>query len=250
MIRAFYNARSGLNAHQEHMNVLSNNMANVNTVGFKSQRVSFTDLVYQNINRETAENPAMIGHGVRINKTDLIMGQGALTPTDRRLDFALTRQGDFFAVENAAGDVHFTRAGNFVISQDEAGSWFLSAPNGDRILNSDMEHVELVLMNEDGEEDETGFLNVDINEIGIFRFDNPYGLLLMGNNRFAESGNSGEAEMVEPEQRQIIEGVLESANVDIGTEMVRVIEASRAFGLNSRMVQVADEIEQTVNALR
>ena len=334
MIRGFFTARSGLIAHQEHMNLISNNIANVNTVGFKSKRVSFTDLIYQNINRPTAENPAMIGHGVRINKSDLIMTQGPLQPTNRWLDFALTAPGVFFAVQSHLEEPVFTRAGSFIMSQDENGSWFLAAPNGDRILNSDFEPVEIQfeqvaqnilveqerlgadglpvmmpVLNPDGSQvvingvpqyriemelapwtleprldasgnripilDSAGnqvVINgvpryqmeriptdvvyvdgppfVDIDDIGIFRFDNPYGLHLIGNNYFAPSDNSGEPVLLEGNVRPIRANTLEGSNVELASEMVKVIEASRAFSFNSRMVQVADEVEQTVNSLR
>jgi len=323
------------------MNVLSNNMANVNTVGFKHQRVSFTDLIYQNINRPTAENPAMIGHGVRINKTDLIMTQGPLQQTERFLDFALTSAGQFFAVQSPTGEIEFTRQGNFILSADEDGdTFYLATPNGDRVLNSDFEPIQIAFqqveqpelsnqlrldrdglpiprydengvrlpapnqfemennvpwvwqeaLDEDGNRipiwatepirdgqgnittpgvqavvdgvprfrmeqvpGETTIVNgppaIDMNEIGIFRFDNPYGLFLIGNSRFVPSDNSGEAVEVEG-FRGIRAGFLEGSNVEVGNEMVKVIEASRAFSFASRMIQTADEIEQTVNNLR
>ena len=307
MIRAFYTARSGLIAHQENMNVISNNMANVNTVGFKGQRTSFSDLIYQNLNRPTAENPAMIGHGVRINKTDLIMSQGPLIPTNRTLDFALTNSGQFFAVQNAIGEVEFTRAGNFILSQDEGGAWFLATPNGDRVLDSEFEPIEIEFeqlrhyeqterrvprLDANGEQivlersfpvrDADGnqvFIDgvgqwrtemvpqydiyydqgepfyiqgqpiIDMSAIGIFRFDNPYGLLLLGDNRFGDTDLSGEAIGVEG-ARGIRQAMLEGSNVEIAAEMVRVIEANRAFSFSSRMIQIADEVENTVNTLR
>jgi len=244
MIRGFYTARSGLLAHQEKMNVISNNMANVNTTGFKGQRVSFTDLMYQNINRPTAENPAMIGHGIKIKKSALIVTQGPLQATNRFLDFALTEPGQFFAVQSPTGEIVYTRAGGFILSRDEDGSFFLSVPNGDRVLDSEFEPIEIEF------EDENGAPIIDINAIGIFRFDNPYGLYLLGANYYTPSENSGEAVAIEGNVRGIRVGFLEGSNVEMATEMVRVIEASRAFSFSSRMVQVADEVEHTVNTLR
>jgi flagellar basal-body rod protein FlgG len=290
VIRGFYTARSGLIYHQENMNLISNNMANVNTVGFKSQRASFTDLIYQNINRPTAAETAMIGHGVKINKSDLIMMQGALTPTQRPTDFALTNHGEFFAVRGVRGEIEFTRAGNFMLSLDEDGLWYLAAPNGDRVLNGEFEPIPIEfeqaehrefhytrepLLDENGAQVVVngvpqftevrdvdadgnyiytltytdGLPIIDIDAIGIFRFDNPYGLFLIGNTRFIVSENSGEAVEVEG-VRGIRSGTLEASNVEIAAEMVRVIEASRAFSFNSRMVQIADEVENTVNTLR
>jgi len=260
-----------MQAHQENMNLISNNMANVNTVGFKGQRTSFTDLVYQNINRPTAENPATIGHGVRINTSDLVMAQGPLSATNRFLDFALTQPGEFFAVQNMSGDIQYTRSGNFMLSHHADGNFFLAAANGDMVLDSDQNPIRIEfeqvqvhnyvfdsngdhVLNPDGSRQYTisyadGPPIIDMDAIGIFRFDNPYGLVLMGENRFVATDLSGQSSVVEG-VRGIRGGSLEGSNVEIATEMVRVIEASRAFSFNSRMIQVADEVEQTVNNLR
>ncbi len=97
--------------------------------------------MYQNINREVAELPAMVGHGVRMSKTDLTMWEGPLDPTGNPLDFALTQEGTFFATRNAAGEIEYTRAGNFILSIDDGGTYYLAAPNGDRILDNELEDI-------------------------------------------------------------------------------------------------------------
>lgn len=241
MIRGFYSARLGINAQQEHLNVIANNMANLSTVGFKGSRVSFADLMYQNINRNTAENPAIVGHGVKINKTDLTMEQGTLEATGYHLDYAITEEGQFFAVRDAAGDVYYTRAGNFILSRGDDDEYYLAAANGDRILSPDLEDIPIAV-------DEEGAFEVDRDAIGVFAFNNPYGLLSVGNNRFMATDVSGEAFVVE--EPKIMAGYLEGSAVEIAEEMVKMIEASKAFSFNSRMVQVADEVEQTINNLR
>ncbi len=241
MIRGFYSARLGINAQQEHLNVIANNMANLNTVGFKGSRVSFADLMYQNLNRNTAENAVMVGHGVKINKTDLSMEQGALDPTGYHLDYAITQEGQFFAVRDAAGDVYYTRAGNFILSLGDDDEYYLAAGNGDRILSPDLEDIAI-------EMDDEGKFVVERDSIGVFAFHNPYGLNSVGDNRFMPTDISGEAVVVE--EPQIMAGYLEGSAVEVAAEMVKMIEASRAFSFNSRMVQVADEVEQTINNLR
>lgn len=262
MIRGFYSARSGLYAHQEHMSVIANNMANVNTVGYKPQKVSFTDLVYQNLNRAEAEEPAMIGSGVKINKIDTNVNQGPLEITNSYLDFAITGEG-YFAMENAAGNIQYSRAGNFILSVDDGGTYWLAAANGDRILDAEGEHIEVEYekieqktvdrVDADGTvhyktETVEGSPVIDQSKIGVYTFKNPYGLANAGNNRFLETDVSGEATPLE--QTSLRSGYLEGSGTEVSVEMVKVIESQKAFSFNSRMIQVADEVEQTINSLR
>lgn len=240
MIRGFYTARTGLVAHQEHMNTISNNMANVNTTGFKPMRTAFTDLVYQNLNRDQVENPVMVGHGVRINKNDLMMAQGPLQSTQRAMDFALTDENAFFAVNTALGETLYTRAGNFALSNDDDTFYLVNAV-GDRVLDSEGEEIEI-------EFDDQGNIDFDPSVLGVYRFSNPYGLSLAGENRFTATEISGIPEVIEQPNMKV--GYLEGSSVEIGNEMAKVIEASKAFSFSSRMIMVADEVEQMVNNLR
>lgn len=240
MIRGFYTARSGLLAHQEHMSVMANNLANVNTVGFKPMRSAFSDLMYQNLNRPLNENTAMTGHGVKINKNDLMMNQGSLETTQRMLDFAIIDEGGFFAVETATGDIKYSRAGNFALSNDE-DTFYLVNGNGERVLDAEGEHIEVAF-------DDQNNMIFDSAVIGVFRFPNPHGLDAMDANAFVVTDISGEPEAIEfPTLKQ---GYIEASAVDVAQEMANVIEASKAFSFSSRMVTVADEIEQTINSLR
>lgn len=240
MIRGFYTARSGLQAQQANMDVIANNLANVNTAGYKPVKVSFTDLMYQNLNRQTAENEARVGHGVKVNKTDFVMTPGAFAPTNYTLDFAIEAPGGFFAVMTDAEEIQYTRAGSFVMSESD-GTFYLATPNGDRVLDADGTEIEL-------EFDDENNLEFDFSTIGVYSFANPYGLTAVGNNRFVESTISGEAAAME--EPGIKQGYLEGSGTEVAMEMTKVIEASKAFSFNSRMVQVADEVEQTINQLR
>lgn len=240
MIRGFYSARSGLIYHQEHLNTIANNIANVSTVGFKAMRTSFKDLIYQNINRPEAESAANVGHGVKINKNDLLMRGASLVPTGRELDFAIIEENGFFAVQTPAGETLYARSGNFSLSNAD-DTYYLINGSGHRVLNVDGDEIEI-------EFDDDGQYVLDPEEIGVFRFPNPYGLWATEGTHFAETPESGAAELIEtPTLRQ---NYLEGSGVEIANEMTQMIEASRAFGFSARMLQTSDEVEQTVNSLR
>lgn len=240
MIRGFYTARSGLLAHQEHMGVMANNIANVNTVGFKPMRSAFSDLMYQNLNRPLNENVAMTGHGVKINKNDILMNTGNFEQTYLQLDFAITDEGGFFAAQTAGGDIKYSKAGNFALSLAD-DTYYLVNGNGERVLDTDGEQIEV-------EFDEQNNMDFDPSVIGVYRFYNPHGLDAIDGNAFVQTALSGEPELIE--EPTLKQGFIEGSAVDIAQEMANVIEASKAFSFSSRMVSVADEIEQTINQLR
>lgn len=240
MIRGFYTAKTALNAHQEHMNTIANNIANVNTIGFKPHRTAFTDLMYQNLNREAVENEVQVGHGVKINKNDVHMAQGALEPTSFQLDFAITGENGYFAVVDELDRVYYTRAGDFRLSL-EGDTYYLVSGNSEKVLDTEGEPIEI-------EFDENGDMIFDPAVLGVYSFDNHYGLALAGLNRFVPTDMSGEAELME--NPSLKRGYIERSGVDIAKEMADVIESSKAFSFAARMVQVADEVKQTVNSLR
>lgn len=240
MIRGFFTARTALSAHQEHMNTIANNLANVNTVGFKPMRTAFTDLIYQNLNRREVENEVLVGHGVKINKNDVQMAGAAFQSTDFALDFAIMEENGFYAVQDGWGDIYYTRAGDFRLSNDD-DTYYLVTGNGERVLDADGEAIEV-------EFDEGNNLIFDPAVIGVYSFPNPYGLSLSGDNRFVETDVSGPPEALEAPQLK--QGYIEASGVEMANEMSDVIRASKAFSFSSRMVMVADEVEQTVNSLR
>jgi len=244
MIRGFYSARAGLIAHQEHMSVLANNLANINTFGFKPMRTAFTDLMYQNLNRVRNENVAQTGHGVKINKTDIMMHQGAHEPTERPFDFAIIDDLDatgFFMLERENGSIHYSRAGNFSLSLRD-DTYYLVNGSGDYVLSPEGERIEIEF------DEANNMLWDDLSEIGVFYFSNPWGLEAVSANSFIETEMSGEP--VAAENPKLVQGRLERSAVEVANEMAKAIEAQRAFSFSSRMVQVADEIEQTINQLR
>jgi len=233
MIRGFYAATTGLITHQTKMDVIANNIANINTTGFKPQQVSFSSLLYFNVNGGAA-NPIAVGHGVKPEKTDLNFSQGDLQRTDMALDFAILGDG-FFALESIeGGGITYTRDGSFRFSSEGRRNYLTDAA-GNYVLDSRQRRIE------QGEKYEHS-------QIGVFNFKNPYGLIPVGGNQFRQSDISGRGESVKTPEIKV--GYLESSSVKTAEEMVKMIEASKGFALSSRVLQTADEMEKTVNQLR
>ncbi len=242
MNTAFYTASSGVMYLQRSMDVTANNIANSETPGFKSSVASFADLLYSNIhrNQDNLTNNLKTGHGVRLSGITMQLGQGALMPTDRELDFSIVGDG-FFAVENENGERFYTRAGNFYVKLEDDAA-YLATANGEYVLTPDQDRIEL---NPDG-----GLVDLDeiTARIGVFSFSNPYALVQEGNNYYTATDASGEALM--SEGFTLKQGFLETSNAELSTEMINVISTQRAFQFNARVVQAADELQATVNNLR
>ncbi len=235
----FYSARTGLIATQQGLDVISNNIANVETIGFKALRPSFSDLLYTS---QQAQHPeAQTGHGTKLEKTDLMFSQGQLMMTKRSLDFAIPNDG-LFAVQDAGGQVKYTRDGTFFIKQNGT-QWNLVNSQGMNVLDYNKQPIAITY-GADGEID----YNAVHDAVGVFKFDNPYGLSPVGSNLFSQTAESGEA--IADRKQDKLSGALEMSSVEVGEQMIKVIELQRAFQLNSKMVQTADEIETIVNNLR
>jgi len=224
----FYSARAGILSMQQGLDIVSNNIANSETAGFKELRPSFSDLLY------TAQKPqyneAQIGSGVKITKTDLMYEHGQL-PTD-----------GFFGFSNANGGVNFTKDGTFYIKQN-GDAWQLVNSNGDNILDYDKNPVEITYK-------ANGEINTEelMSKIGVFKFDNPFGLEAKGSNTYTQTASSGEG--VSDRGLVKLNGALELSTVDLAEQMIKMIELQRGFQMNSKMVQTADELESIVNNLR
>lgn len=235
----FYSAKSGLISMQQGLDVVSNNISNVQTNGYKEIRATFSDLLYTS---QKSQNPeAQTGHGVKLTKTDLMYEHGQLLLTNRELDFATPTDG-FFAVRNAAGDINYTKDGAFYVSQ-MGEDWNLVTANGDNVLGYDLQPIVIPLT-------EDQLLNYEsLNDrLGVFAFKNPYGLDAVGNNTYSETLSSGIA--IADYDAVKLSGALELSSVDLAEQMMKMIELQRAFQLNSKMVQTSDEIENIVNNLR
>ncbi len=243
---AFWNGAAGMQAYQKKLDVVGHNLANVNTSGYKAQRATFDDLIRTQMNTNVEGN-FLVGHGVKQEYVNNIMGQSALTDTGYQLDFAIAGEG-YFGVD-AAGQRQYTRNGAFNLSVEGNGA-ALVTNDGAYVLDRAGQRIVLPYAN--------GQVNTDglTARLGVWGFPNQFGLESRGNARYAQSGNSGAAALLNPggapgtKTYEIKQHYLESSSVDVSREMVQMIEAQRAFQVNSRVVQTADQLAEELNNLR
>lgn len=241
-----------MSAQQLMIDTISNNLANVNTTGFKKQRVQFQDLYYETVEVGTAST-ATLGSGSRISATDRSFRQGNVERTDDPLSVAIEGQG-FFAVETASGTA-YTRDGSFRL--DAAGRLCTAA--GYTVLG-DGGAIEIPERSTEIEITEAGAISAVVDgvrqhlaNLGLVMFSNPAGLEASGGNLYKATQMSGEA--VEATAGQdgagiLRGGYLETSNVEIVTEMVNLIVAQRAFELNSKAVETADQMWGIANNVK
>lgn len=231
MIKAYYTAANGAMSTQNYLDVISNNMANIQTEGYKKSKPEFSDLLYTNIRgAEGADTELKSGSGAKINKVDVIFTQGTPVSTGAPTDFAIRGDG-FFAVQFEEENL-FTRGGSFEITNID-GDKYLTYQGG-YVLNNDEEPIIVE--------------NTDDIEVGVFVFNNNNDLQQAGNNLFRISNEDAEYSLLE--NSNIMKGFVEASNVEVSEEMVKLIQIQRAFQLNSSVIKTADEIEQTINTLR
>ncbi|GAA8658883.1 flagellar basal-body rod protein FlgG [Helicobacter pylori] len=261
MLRSLYSATSGMLAQQTHIDTTSNNIANVNTTGFKKSRADFNDLFYQamqyagtNTSNTTLSPDGMeVGLGVRPSAITKMFSQGSPKETENNLDVAITGKG-FFQVQLPDGTTAYTRSGNFKL--DEQGNLvtsegYLLIPQ--IALPEDTTQVNIGV---DGTVSVTQGLQTTSNVIGqitLANFVNPAGLHSMGDNLFSITNASGEAIVGNPDSQglgKLRQGFLELSNVRLVEEMTDLITAQRAYEANSKSIQTADAMLQTVNSLK
>ena len=257
MLDALYTAASGMLAQETGLDVIANNLANINTVGFKTQRAAFEDLLYNTIatNQGAAQGQQM-GLGVAISGIQAQFDEGAQTPTGQQTDFMITGGQGFFAVRKPDGTIAYTRAGNFGI--DGAGQ--LVTQQGDFVLDKDGKIFKVpadtkrLEMSGKGEliAVRQGDVRQTLGTMQIAVFINPAGLEPMGQNQYLETANSGKP-AVTPNNGNggtILQGFLEQSNVRAVDEMVNMITTQRAFESVAKIVQASDEMLGTANGLR
>jgi len=265
-ITALHAASSGMRAHDEKLNVVANNLANINTNGFKRSRVNFEDLLYQvkrepgvpNAEDEPIPHGILVGTGVKVSGTQLNFSPGAVDQTNKPLDIQIEGQGFFQVQAVQDGDVitAYTRAGNFV--QNAVGNVVL-ANSGGAILEPPIvipdDAIEISI-GRNGEarvrQQGANTLNT-VGQIELARFVNPEGLKQIGRNLYLETDASGPPLTAEPESDGLgatVQGALEMSNVDPVRELIDLITTQRAFELNSQAIQSADESLQIVANLR
>ncbi len=261
MFRSLWTGAAGMNTQQKNMDTVSNNLANVNTTGFKKSRAEFQDLIYANLERPEApidaerSTPAgiQLGHGSRLSATLKDFSTGSLQETEQNFDLALEGDG-FFIIEGADGEEYYTRDGSFKIDGEGnlVTSDGLHVQSFDGELDEERSDVSISpegvvsARTEDGEMEEIG-------EFELASFINPAGLEAEGGNLFSETAASGEPQISTPGadgMGVLRQGFLEGSNVNIAEEMVNMITAQRAYETNSRSVQTTDEMMAIANDLR
>jgi len=252
-------AATGMLAQQRNVEVISNNIANLNTVGYKRQRAEFQDLLYQTIERPGAissatgaivPNGVQIGAGVKTGSVYRITEQGAVTSTGNDFDLAVSGKG-LFRVELPDGREAYTRAGNFAVSADGR----LVTEDGYEVLPGITvpQDVVKVSVSKDGvvEAQIAGEQNSrEIGQIELATFFNESGLEAIGDNLLIETTASGEPILGNPDDPgfgSILQGYLENANVDPVQEITALIAAQRAYEMNARVIDASDQMLQ-VNA--
>jgi flagellar basal-body rod protein FlgG len=250
-------AKTGLDAQQTRMNVISNNLANVNTTGFKRDRAIFEDLLYQNIRQAGGQTGAntqaptglMLGTGVRVVATEKQHAQGNMVNTQNPLDIAIAGEG-FFQIAQPDGTISYSRDGNFKLSntgQIVTASGALLQP-GITIPTT----ASSVTFGRDGTvsiELAAGGSQV-IGQIQLARFVNPSGLEAKGQNLFKETPASGAPQVLQPGNTGagiLMQGTLEASNVNVVEEMVNMIETQRAYEINSKAISAVDGMLKFIN---
>ena len=252
---ALWAAKTGLDAQQTRMAVVSNNLANVNTTGFKKSRAVFEDLLYQNVRQvgaatsQDTEAPSgmSLGTGVRVVATEKTYTQGNLSQTGNSLDLAINGRG-FFQILLPDGTLAYTRAGDFQLSsqgQLVTSSGYvvqpgISIPQGAQSISIGADGVVSVLLAGQSTPTQVGTLQ-------LADFVNPTGLQPRGENLLLETAASGTAQPGTPGQSglgTLEQGAVESSNVNVVEEMVNMIETQRAYEMNTKAIQTTDQMLQ------
>ncbi|MGM7701177.1 flagellar basal body rod protein FlgG [Pseudalkalibacillus sp. Hm43] len=261
MLRSMYSGISGMKNFQSKLDVLGNNIANVNTYGFKKGRTTFKDLVSQQISGASAPNanrggvnPKQVGLGSQLSTIDTIHTQGSLQTTGRPLDLSISGDG-YFVVSDGPNDF-YTRAGNFYLDQGgtlvNADGLRVQGAGGDITIPTDAESFSI------GNDGTVNYIDnagnvVSAGQISISKFANNGGLEKAGSNLYQETTNSGAANVVTAGTAgagEIVAGTLEMSNVDLSEEFTEMIVAQRGFQANTRIITTSDEILQELVNLK
>ena len=261
MIRALYTAATGMNAQEINVATISNNIANVNSTGYKKSRAEFQDLLYQNLRLVGTLSPngnqiptgSQLGLGTKLGSVAKIYTQGDFIQTQNQLDMAITGKG-FFQIALPDGTIAYTRAGSFKMN------------NTGQVVTADGLPLEpAITIPQDALQisiDQNGSVAVTqpgavaptvLGTIQLATFQNQAGLQAIGNNAFQQTDASGAPTVGNPnsdDRGKTQQGFLEMSNVSVVEEMVNLISAQRAYEMNSRTVQTSDEMLQTANNMK
>jgi len=257
MDKALWVAKTGLEAQQMRMSVISNNLANVNTTGFKRDRPAFEDLLYQNVRQVGAQSSQdtklpsglQLGTGVRTVATEKIHTMGNLVQTDNSLDVAIQGRG-FFQILMPDGTIGYSRDGSF--KMDETGQMVTSNGYVVQPAITIPNNSTSITIGSDGVVSAQVPGNVTPTQLGSIQladFANPTGLQPVGQNLFVETAASGSPATGTPGLNGIgtvVQGSLETSNVNVVEELVNMIETQRAYEMNSKAIQTTDHMLQYV----
>ena len=263
MMRALWTASTGMQAQQLNVDTISNNMANVNSISYKKTRMEFKDLLYETMERGMVKDGQgkpvnlQVGHGVMAAASTKFFTTGNLEATENPYDLAIDGQG-FFKVLGPEGQEYYTKDGSFKISVDgenynlvTSEGYYVQGENGNIELGSEVKDVTIDARGLISVKREDGTIE-DLGSISITSFVNPAGLESIGKNMYVTTGASGEAHDTQNDGTggNVMQGYLEYSNVQIVEEMVKLIQAQRAYEINSKSIQTADEMLGMANNLR
>ena len=257
---SMYSAATGMEAQQLNLNTIANNLANVNTAGFKRSKIEFQDLLYQKPTRASGADSGggnlvptgvEVGNGTRVASTAKVFTQGQLTSTGEKLDIAIQGEG-FFEVQKPDGTVGYTRDGSFKLNAQGQVVTIDGLPvlSGFQPIPS---NAGSVTISENGQVTVQTPAGNQSFRISLTRFANPAGLQSVGGNLYSETPASGAPEIGSPAEQgfgSTMQGYKESSNVNIVEEMVNLIVAQRAYEINSKAIQTSDEMLQNVAQMK
>ncbi|MTI86003.1 MAG: flagellar hook-basal body protein [Firmicutes bacterium] len=269
MIRSMYSGISGMVNHQTRMDVVSNNIANVNTTGFKAGRASFKDALYMAVDASGEEKGSFqVGTGIGVSGISNDFSQGDLEPTGRTFDLAISGRGFFGVVgddESGDGQVKYTRDGTFSLDSEgflvnSMGMRVVGVDNEDGI-EIDTEYQDDIQIDENGtifqfERDDDGNITSDPEEMGqvaLFDFQNASGLTKAGNNLFLENNTTGERFTTEDDSDRfgtINSGYIEMANINLAKELTNLITTHRGYQANTKVFSTADDVLREIIELK
>ena len=257
MIKALYTSATGMKAHQFFLDVVANNLANVNTAGFKRVQANFQDLLYDKIIAAGAESAQglqsptglQVGSGVRVIATNKVFSQGVPENTGRTLDMAIQGQG-FFQISHPDGTTVYTRDGAFQLNSDGE----LVNSEGLKLdpaitISGDVIAINIGSDGTVSAQSSDGIVQ-SLGQITLAIFPNAAGLENLGRNLYRETTASGSPQTGIPGQTgigEIMQGFIESSNVELVTEMVNLIVAQRAYETSSKAIKASDEMLSTTN---
>lgn len=271
MVRSLWTGATGMNSQQTNVDTIANNLANVNTVGYKSQVAEFKSLLYQTLqtktttaNGDTKPTSSQVGLGVRTSSLNSIFTQGSLQASESETSFAIEGDG-FFAVRCSDGVTRYTRNGDFTWSLGTGNTLVLCTSDGNTVLDTTGKPISLantymtskITVSTDGT-----IMYPDSNnnpqslgiKIGTYQFQNPEGMERYGDTLWSVTSVSGpainEATNANVTKSRVIQGYLEGSNVSVADEMVNLIVAQRAYEMNSKVITTSDTMMETANNLK